>query len=199
MPYPAPRSLSYAAWLSQNRRQRELRLGLRAAGQVARNCQRAGGPRWHSPSRSRYPSPMSIQEVWTNAKRRRQRKAWEGQPLDRVGHVIEWEPRKVACGVCGRQFGGYVGYRVRYPDGRLDREQGILEDTTGRYERNAATPREAGTRGPRSQPRFWLEREIGKRASRKATTWLIGCNWRGRLRTTSGFGLSKLPGTHRSR
>jgi hypothetical protein len=36
MPYPAPRSLSYAAWLSQNRRQRELRLGLRAAGQVAK-------------------------------------------------------------------------------------------------------------------------------------------------------------------
>jgi uncharacterized Zn-finger protein len=123
-----------------------------------------------------YPSPMSVQEVWTNATRRRYRKAWEGQPLEQVGHVIEWEPREVACGVCGRPLGGYVGYRVRYPDGRVDREQGIVEDTSRRYERNASTPRGAGTRGPKSHPRFWLEREIGKRASKTSACFRCpGC------------------------
>jgi hypothetical protein len=123
-----------------------------------------------------YPSPMSVQEVWTNASRRRYRKAWEGQPLGPVGHVIEWEPREIACGACGRSLGGYAGYRVRYPDGQLHREQGIVEDTSRRYERSAATPRGAGTRGPRSRPRFWLDGEIGRRAAKTAACFRCpGC------------------------
>ena len=120
-----------------------------------------------------YPSPISVQEVWTNATRRRYRKAWEGQTLGPYGHVIEWEPREIACGACGRSVGGYAGYRVRYPDGRLHLEQGIVEDTSRRYERSSSTPRGAGTRGPRSQPRFWLEGEIGRRAAK--TTACFRC------------------------
>ena len=123
-----------------------------------------------------YPSPPSVQEVWTNASRRRYPHAWERKPLASVGHKIEWEPREVACGACGRSLGAYVGYRIRYPGGRLDREKGIVEDTSRRYERDIMTARGAGSRGPRPQPRFWLEGEIGRRASKTSACFRCpGC------------------------
>jgi hypothetical protein len=120
-----------------------------------------------------YPSPQGVQEVWTSAKRRRYRKVWEGQKLEPVGYVIEWDPRKIACGACGRALGAYAGYRICYPDGRVHEEQGIVEDTTRRYERDASSGSGAGSRGPRSQPRFWREGEVGMRAAR--TTACFRC------------------------
>lgn len=115
-----------------------------------------------------YPTPPTMQDVWTNASRKRYPRAWEGEQLAAVGYTIEWQPRPVACGECGRALGSYVGYRIRRLDGRLDREQGIVEDTSRRYERDITTARGAGSRGPRSQPRFWLDGEIARRASKTA-------------------------------
>lgn len=63
-----------------------------------------------------YPTPQTVQDVWTNATRKRYLKAWEGEELADVGYKIEWEPRNVACGECGRSLGSYVGYRIRYPE-----------------------------------------------------------------------------------
>lgn len=88
--------------------------------------------------------------------------------------MIEWEPREIVCGKCHRSLGKYVAYRVLYPDGELHREQGIVEDTSRRYERQAETARgQAASRGPKSQPRFRLEGEVGRRAAK--TTAYFRC------------------------
>jgi hypothetical protein len=116
-----------------------------------------------------YPSPQVVQDVWTSASRRRYPKAWEGQPLEQAGYVIEWEPRKIACGKCARSLGDYVAYRVRYPEDRLQGERGIVENTSRRYERQTEIARgQAASRGPKSQPRFRLEGETGRRAAKTA-------------------------------
>jgi hypothetical protein len=120
-----------------------------------------------------YPTPQTMQDVWTNASRKRYPQAWEREPLAAVGYAIEWQPRKVACGNCGRSLGSYVGYRIRYPDGHLDQEQGIVEHTSRRYETGVTVARGSGSRRSRTRPRFWLEREIVRRASK--TTACFRC------------------------
>ncbi len=120
-----------------------------------------------------YPTPQTMQDVWTNASRKRYPQAWEGEELAAVGYTIEWQPRPVACGNCGRSLGPYVGYRIRYPDGHLDREQGIVEDTSRRYETGIAVTRGSGSRRSRTRPRFWLEGEVARRAAK--TTACFRC------------------------
>jgi hypothetical protein len=121
-----------------------------------------------------YPSPQSVQEVWSNTTRRRYPKAWEGQRLEPHGHTIEWEPRAIACGSCGHSLGTYAAYRVIYADATIRGEQGVVEDTARRYERQAQLARgQAGSRGPRARPRFWLTGEIGRRAAK--TTACFHC------------------------
>jgi hypothetical protein len=70
-----------------------------------------------------------------------------------------------------------MGYRIRYPDGSLGAEFGIVEKTSRRYERNAMTPKSAGTRGPRPRPRFELSGEVGRRAAKTTAIFRCrGCN-----------------------
>jgi hypothetical protein len=124
-----------------------------------------------------HPSPQTVQEVWNNSSRRRYPTAWNGEELAPVGYAIQWRPHKVACGKCGRPLGEYIGYRIRYPDGSLGMEFGIVEKTSRRYERNAMTPRGAGTRGPRPRPRFELSGEVGRRAAKTTAIFRCrGCN-----------------------
>jgi hypothetical protein len=121
-----------------------------------------------------HPSPQGVQGVWSNASRRRYPKAWQGQRIEQVGYAIEWEPREIVCGKCHRSLGRYVAYRIRYADGRLQGEQGIVEDTSRRYEQQAETARgQAASRGPKSRPRFRLEGEVGRRAAK--TTACFRC------------------------
>jgi hypothetical protein len=120
-----------------------------------------------------YPSPQGVQEVWSSTTRRRYPKAWDGQPLAGVGYVIEWEPHLIACGACGRSLGKYVAYRVRHNDDHPHEEQGLVEDTSRRYEQQADLKRGSGVRGPRSNPRFWLDGESGGRAAK--TTACFRC------------------------
>ena len=117
-----------------------------------------------------YPTPMSVQEVWTYASRKRYRKDWDGQPLDKVGFRIEWEPRQIACH-CGHSLGKYVAYRVCRISGQVQRleEHGVVEDTTHRYGHASERLRD-GSRNSRSKPRFRIDREIGRRA-RKTTAY----------------------------
>jgi hypothetical protein len=123
-----------------------------------------------------YPTPPTMQDVWTNASRKRYPQAWEGEELAAVGYTIEWQPRPVACGNCGRSLGSYVGYRIRRLDGRLDREQGIVEDTSRRYETGFAVARGSGSRRSRTRPRFWLDGEIARRAAKTAACFRCpGC------------------------
>jgi hypothetical protein len=120
-----------------------------------------------------YPSPQTVQDVWASASRQRYPKAWEGQALERVGYIIEWEKRGIACR-CGRSLGDYVAYRIVYPDRRVHDERGIVEKTSRRYEQQAAREsRQAATRGPKSQPRFRLEGQIGRHAAK--TTAYFHC------------------------
>jgi hypothetical protein len=121
-----------------------------------------------------YPSPQGVQEVWSSATRRRYPKGWEGKPLESVGHVIEWEPRAIACGACGHSLGTYVAYRARRSDDRARGEQGVVEDTSRRYEQQANLTRGSGARRPRPHARFWLEGEIGRRAAK--TTACFRCS-----------------------
>jgi hypothetical protein len=120
-----------------------------------------------------YPTPTTVQEVWTHASRQRYRKDWDGQPLDNVGYRIEWEPRRIACG-CGRALGDYVAYRVCRMTGQEQRleEHGIVEDTSRRYEWSFEGKRD-GSRVPRSKQRFSIIGEVGRRA--RKTTAIFDC------------------------
>lgn len=126
-----------------------------------------------------HPSPQAVQQVWTNSTRRRYPQLWEGQPLEAVGHTLEWEPREIACGSCGQPLGKYVAYRVVYATApELRGERGIVEQTSRHYEPQAETARgQAGSRGPRAKPRFWLEGESGHRAAKtRARFRCPGCH-----------------------
>jgi hypothetical protein len=109
-----------------------------------------------------------VQQVWSNITRRQYKQAWEGEPLEPVGYTLEWQPRDIACGQCGKSLGKYVAYRAVYADApQLRGERGLVERTSRHYQANAATAqRQAGNRGPKSTPRFWLEGEIAWRAAK---------------------------------
>lgn len=125
-----------------------------------------------------YPTPMTVQDVWSAASRRRYRKDWDGQPLDNVGFRIEWEPRQIAC-ACGRSLGDYVAYRVCRMSGQEQpvEEHGVVEDTAHRYGHTSERMRD-GSRNKRPKPRFRIDREIGRRARR--TTAYFHCRGCGR-------------------
>lgn len=125
-----------------------------------------------------YPTPTTVQEVWTFASRKRYPKAWEGERLADVGHVIEWEPRRIAC-ICGRSLGNYVAYRIRHPLGQqLEvEEHGVIEKTPHRYGYTSERMHD-GNRNKRSKPRFRIDREIGHRA--RKTTAYFHCRGCGR-------------------
>jgi hypothetical protein len=125
--------------------------------------------RWHTlQTHGQYPTPMSVQDVWSSASRRRYRKDWDGKPVGDVGYRIEWEQRRIAC-VCGRSLGDYAAYRVCRASGQEQRleEHGVVEDTTHRYGHTTERMRD-GSRNERSKPRFWLSGEIGFRARKSA-------------------------------
>lgn len=129
-----------------------------------------------------HPSPQCVQELWSNTTRRRYPKAWEGQSLGEAGYTIEWEQREIACGACGRSLGRYVAYRTVHPSGEAHRERGVVEDISRRYERQAELARgQAASRGPRANPRFHIEGEIGRRAAK--TTAHFRCPGCGREHT----------------
>jgi hypothetical protein len=100
-----------------------------------------------------------VQQVWSNIRQRRYPRTWDGQTLPTFGHVIEWQPLELACGRCGRSLGRYVAYHARD-------EWGIVEDTTRHYQPTQPALSGRGERGPRSNARFWLEGEVGHRASK---------------------------------
>jgi hypothetical protein len=107
-------------------------------------------------------SPSAAQQVWSQMKRRRYPRAWDGKPLSTQGSVIDWsEQVEIACGACRHSLGQYRAYHVRD-------EEGIVEDTARHYEQAATGARSPGDRAPRSRPRFQIDGEIGGRA-RKTT------------------------------
>jgi predicted RNA-binding Zn-ribbon protein involved in translation (DUF1610 family) len=115
-----------------------------------------------------YPTPLVVQEIWSNARKRSYPKAWDGaQPPP--GIWIRWrDAARFLCGRCGRSLGHYVAYHVRS-------EYGIVEDTAKRYhprENFASRPPGAAERRAPSQPRFLRGGNIGRAAT---TTALFRC------------------------
>jgi hypothetical protein len=126
-----------------------------------------------------YPSPERVQEVWSNITRRRYKQTWQGEALEPVGHTLEWQPCEIACCHCGHPLGSYVAYRVVYPqESDLRGECGIVENTSRHYERHAGNAvRQAGSRGPKSSPRFWFEGELTRRAAKTSACFRCpGCD-----------------------
>jgi hypothetical protein len=114
-----------------------------------------------------YPTPQGVQEVWTFARQRRYPASWQGQPLPDVGYVIQFRPTPItiACD-CGHSLGKYVPYQAQD-------EQGIVEDTSRRYEPELGGPRKPASRVPRRQPRFKLE--SSKTQFARKTTAIFTC------------------------
>jgi hypothetical protein len=122
-----------------------------------------------------YPSPQTVQHVWSNISRRRYPRRWEGEPLESVGHVIQWRPREIACGHCGHSLGRYVAYRVvNLGASSSGGERGIVEQTSRHYEPQAELARrQAARRGPKSRPRFYLQSQSTRTADK--TTACFSC------------------------
>jgi hypothetical protein len=112
-----------------------------------------------------YPSPQTLQQIWSSATRRRSKKAWDG--LEPEGAlVIFWTPSPIllACGVCGSSLGGYVAYRA-------GPEFGIVADTSREYfDPSSFSPQtfagDPHRRFSPREPRFRLEGEVGGHAAR---------------------------------
>src|SRR5262249_23867692 len=121
-----------------------------------------------------YPSPQGVQQLWSNVTRRRYPREWDGQPTGPYGYVIEWEPRRIACGRCHRELGEYVAYAAAYSNGAPHPERGVVENTPREYLLQAELSRgQPGVRGPKMQPRYWLDGEICRSAER--TTAYLRC------------------------
>lgn len=135
------------------------------------------GRLWTLQTHSMYPTPESVQNVWSTATQKRYPTAWEGLDLEHVGHIIEWEPRKITCRSCGRSLGDYVAYRIIHPDRSPHAERGLVEDTSRRYEQQAElAKRQIAGRGPKSKPRYWLEGKPTFRAIKTAACFRCpGC------------------------
>jgi len=105
-----------------------------------------------------YPSPMTMQQVWSNASQRRYRESWQGQVLPEVGFEVRWKPCRLTCGHCGHSLGNYAAYHAR-------EEWGVVEDSPKRARSNPSRSSEFR--------RFQLDGEIGRRAAKSAA--IITC------------------------
>jgi hypothetical protein len=105
-----------------------------------------------------YPSPITMQQVWSNASQRRYPEAWQGQSLPSVGFIVEWKRCRLTCGHCGHSLGRYVAYRARD-------EWGVVEDSPKRGRSNPSHSSEFR--------RFQTDGEIGRRAAKSAA--IITC------------------------
>lgn len=109
-----------------------------------------------------YPSPKTVQEIWSNAATRRYPKVWDG--VEPEGALVIWwsDPIRLRCGRCERSLGDYVAYHAR-------QEYGLVEGTTRRYyprDNLSARPEATRARLSPTQPRFSLTGEVGHRASK---------------------------------
>jgi hypothetical protein len=115
-----------------------------------------------------YPTPLAIQEIYSNARKRSYPEAWNGAEPP-PGIWIRWrDAAAFLCGRCGRSLGRYVAYHVRS-------EYGIVEDTAKRYqprENFTVRPPGAAERRAPPQPRFRRGGDIGRAAT---TTALFRC------------------------
>ena len=101
-----------------------------------------------------YPAPSTIQEIWGNVTQRRSPPAWDG--IEPEGKLIIWwaEPEVVIqCGHCWRQIGRFRSYHA-------GPEVGLVSVDTRRTRLTATRSM------PTKDPRYHLDGETGKRASR---------------------------------
>jgi hypothetical protein len=105
-------------------------------------------------TRSSYPNPMVVQEIWDNVTQRRAPKSWED--IEPEGSLLIWwaEPEvQILCGHCHRAIGRFRSYTA-------EKEVGVVSVDTRRG-------RVTANRQTRSKdPRYHLEGECGKWARR---------------------------------
>src|SRR5438105_4192629 len=108
-----------------------------------------------------FPSPNVVQDIWSNARRRRYPQAWNG--IQPEGHlVVYWtqQPVRLRCRRCGASVGDYRAYQARG-------EYGLVQDTTRKYHPRENFPPDQFKNSPQDRlgpanERFWLAGKIGQ-------------------------------------
>jgi hypothetical protein len=122
-----------------------------------------------------FPSPQVIQDVWSNARRRRYPRAWN--EIEPVGHlVIYWTPDppiRLICRRCRAGLGSYRAYQARG-------EYGIVQDTTRRYHPRENFPPDEFKNSPQdrltpAQLRYWFAGNLARAATTIACFKCINC------------------------
>ena len=111
-----------------------------------------------------YPTPMSVQQVYSAASERRYAPKWDGKEPDAARDIYLTDPFPITCGQCGAHFGPFVAYNARA-------EYGILRHTTHEYVRQGQFPPEQVRRTPRqrfesNRVAFRIDGEIGGKAAK---------------------------------
>lgn len=111
--------------------------------------QTPGGAAW---------TAIAAQEVWSNVRRRRYPKDWDGVEARADMYVVWWRgPTAIECGDCRSKIVTVMAYNA-------GREYGIVLDTT----RRAANP---SYRRPKPGMRYWLDGYIGGRPGRTSANF----------------------------
>jgi hypothetical protein len=120
-----------------------------------------------------FPSPTVVQDIWSNTRRRRYPRAWNG--IEPKGHlVIYWtpEPVRLRCR-CGASLGDYRAYQARG-------EYGLVQDTTRKYHPRENFPPDQFKNSPQDRlspanERFWFTGNIGQSSKTIARFRCVNC------------------------
>ena len=121
----------------------------------------------YSPS---YPTPMTVQQIYSTASERQYAPKWDGKESGAKLDIYLTDPFPITCGQCGARFGPFVAYNA-------GGEYGVVRHTTHEYVHKGNFPAEqvARTRRQRFESSvvvFWIEGEIGGQAAKALAKFL---------------------------
>ncbi len=111
-----------------------------------------------------YPTPMTVQEIYSNSIQRRYTPKWAGRGVDAREIIYLTDLLTISCGLCGASIGSFAAYKA-------EMEYGIVEHIAVHRQKLGNFPpgafkKDPGRRFEPADPRFKLSGEVGHRAAK---------------------------------
>jgi hypothetical protein len=111
-----------------------------------------------------YPTPMTVKQIYSNARQRRYTPSWDGAEPDAKQIIYFTDPIRIWTGCCHRSLGPFVAYNA-------GGEYGVIRDEARQRHPIGSLPAEELARQPNDRfdaksLTFWIDGEVGGKAAK---------------------------------